>query len=157
MARFYRKKWYVVPTFLLQKKMVDIVIILTLAVWLFSFRFPSFPSLHSLKLFWSFGLGFNYMLYFHCEVLSFLMICRITFTPTIQHCSMATIIGLCLRVKLMNYFPSHFKVDIKVAPGSHANEESVNKQLNDKERVAAALENPNLRQLVDECIYSNEL
>ena len=34
---------------------------------------------------------------------------------------------------------------------------AVNKQLNDKERVAAALENPNLRQLVDECLYSNEL
>ncbi|KAL5704606.1 Protein AE7-like 1 [Ranunculus cassubicifolius] len=81
----------------------------------------------------------------------------ITFTPTIQHCSMATVIGLCLRVKLMDYFPPHFKVDIKVSPGSHANEESVNKQLNDKERVAAALENPNLRQLVDECLYSNEL
>ncbi|KAE9466978.1 hypothetical protein C3L33_01119, partial [Rhododendron williamsianum] len=162
-------------------------------------------------------------------------ICRITFTPTIQHCSMATVIGLCLRVKLKECFPPHFKVDIKVAPGSHANEESgelraisiafvanpylfievlklsetihfmhtlskikgclefsstiawssgdymgtvsavnvvellkvmkqkkqvesfVNKQLNDKERVAAALENPNLRQLVDECLYSNEL
>ncbi|WJZ86006.1 hypothetical protein VitviT2T_005509 [Vitis vinifera] len=81
----------------------------------------------------------------------------ITFTPTIQHCSMATVIGLCLRVKLKHYFPPHFKVDIKVSPGSHANEESVNKQLNDKERVAAALENPNLRQLVDECLYSNEL
>ncbi|XVE87295.1 hypothetical protein DITRI_Ditri18aG0105900 [Diplodiscus trichospermus] len=74
----------------------------------------------------------------------------ITFTPTIQHCSMATVIGLCLRVKLKEFFPPHFKVDIKVAPGSHADEESVNKQLNDKERVAAALENPNLRQLVDD-------
>ncbi|KAH7851162.1 hypothetical protein Vadar_007921 [Vaccinium darrowii] len=81
----------------------------------------------------------------------------ITFTPTIQHCTMATVIGLCLRVKLKECFPPHFKVDIKVAPGSHANEESVNKQLNDKERVAAALENPNLRQLVDECLYSSEL
>ncbi|PQQ09895.1 protein AE7-like 1 [Prunus yedoensis var. nudiflora] len=81
----------------------------------------------------------------------------ITFTPTIQHCSMATVIGLCLRVKLKHCFPPHYKVDIKVSPGSHANEESVNKQLNDKERVAAALENPNLRQLVDECLYSNEL
>ncbi|KAK3016609.1 hypothetical protein RJ639_006487 [Escallonia herrerae] len=81
----------------------------------------------------------------------------ITFTPTIQHCSMATVIGLCLRVKLKDCFPPHFKVDIKVAPGSHADEESVNKQLNDKERVAAALENPNLRQLVDECLYSNDL
>ncbi|KAK4262177.1 hypothetical protein QN277_027762 [Acacia crassicarpa] len=81
----------------------------------------------------------------------------ITFTPTIQHCSMATVIGLCLRVKLKHFFPPHYKVDIKVSPGSHADEESVNKQLNDKERVAAALENPNLRQLVDECLYSNEL
>ncbi|MCL7035369.1 hypothetical protein MKW94_028082 [Papaver nudicaule] len=33
----------------------------------------------------------------------------ITFTPTIQHCSMATVIGLCLKVKLMPYFPPHFK------------------------------------------------
>ncbi|KAL1536356.1 Protein AE7-like 1, variant 2 [Salvia divinorum] len=81
----------------------------------------------------------------------------ISFTPTIQHCSMATVIGLCLREKLKDCFPPHFKVDIKVAPGSHANEESVNKQLNDKERVAAALENPNLRQLVEECLYSSEL
>ncbi|XP_022929190.1 protein AE7-like 1 isoform X1 [Cucurbita moschata] len=83
----------------------------------------------------------------------------ITFTPTIQHCSMATVIGLCLRVKLKHFFPPHYKnlqVDIKVSSGSHANEESVNKQLNDKERVAAALENPNLRQLVDECLDSSE-
>ncbi|CAD6206870.1 unnamed protein product [Miscanthus lutarioriparius] len=48
---------------------------------------------------------------------------QITFTPTVQHCSMATVIGLCLRLKMQNY-PPHFKVDIKVAPGSLANEES---------------------------------
>ena len=29
---------------------------------------------------------------------------------------------------------------------------AVNKQLNDKERVAAALENPNLLDMVDECL-----
>ncbi|KAF8659412.1 hypothetical protein HU200_058625 [Digitaria exilis] len=34
----------------------------------------------------------------------------ITFTPTVQHCSMATVIGLCLRLKLMQNFPPHFKV-----------------------------------------------
>ncbi|KAG2329395.1 hypothetical protein Bca52824_000575 [Brassica carinata] len=81
----------------------------------------------------------------------------ITFTPTIQHCSMATIIGLCLRAKLKECLPLHYKVDIRVSPGSHADEDSVNKQLNDKERVVAALENPNLRQLVDECICSSEM
>ncbi|XP_028947370.2 protein AE7-like 1 [Malus domestica] len=34
----------------------------------------------------------------------------ITFTPTIQHCSMATVIGLCPRVKLKHCFPPHYKV-----------------------------------------------
>ena len=29
------------------------------------------------------------------------LLCRITFTPTVQHCSMATVTGLCLRLKLM--------------------------------------------------------
>ncbi|KAK1306098.1 MIP18 family protein [Acorus calamus] len=77
---------------------------------------------------------------------------RVTFTPTVEHCSMATVIGLCLRVKLIRSLPSRFKVDIRVAPGTHATETAVNKQLNDKERVAAALENPNLVEMVDECL-----
>ncbi|XP_073307051.1 protein AE7 [Primulina huaijiensis] len=77
---------------------------------------------------------------------------RITFTPTVEHCSMATVIGLCLRVKLMRCLPPRYKVDIRVAPGTHATEAAVNKQLNDKERVAAALENPNLVEMVDECL-----
>lgn len=110
---------------------------------------------------------------------------------------MATLIGLCIRVKLLRVLPSRFKVrraapaarrarrltlqaapaacstraalacapgveperawrpaaalscsltppqaDIRLTPGSHASEAAVNKQLADKERVAAALENP---------------
>ena len=31
----------------------------------------------------------------------------------------------------------------------------VNKQINDKERIAAAMENPNLKKIVEDCI-SNE-
>ncbi|XP_010415446.1 PREDICTED: protein AE7 [Camelina sativa] len=77
---------------------------------------------------------------------------RVTFTPTMEHCSMATIIGLCVRVKLLRSLPARYKIDIRVAPGSHATEDAVNKQLNDKERVAAALENPNLVEMVDECL-----
>ncbi|XP_027085024.2 protein AE7-like [Coffea arabica] len=77
---------------------------------------------------------------------------RVTFTPTVEHCSLAAVIGLCLRVKLMRCLPSRFKVDIRVAPGTHATEAAVNKQLNDKERVAAALESPNLLNMVDECL-----
>lgn len=37
---------------------------------------------------------------------------RVTFTPTVEHCSMATVIGLCLRVKLMRSLPAHYKVTI---------------------------------------------
>lgn len=44
------------------------------------------------------------------------------------------------------------QVDINVSPGGHASEAAVNKQLNDKERVAAALENPNLAGMVDRCL-----
>mmetsp|Transcript_4879 Transcript_4879/g.6614 ORF Transcript_4879/g.6614 Transcript_4879/m.6614 type:complete len:164 (+) Transcript_4879:104-595(+) len=77
---------------------------------------------------------------------------KVEFTPTVEHCSMATLIGLCLRVKLLRCIPKRFKVDIFVSPGSHASELAVNKQLNDKERVAAALENRNLVDMVNKCL-----
>eukprot|EP00474_Spongospora_subterranea_P000353 CRZ00811.1 hypothetical protein [Spongospora subterranea] len=77
---------------------------------------------------------------------------RVDFTPTIPHCSMATLIGLSIRVKLIRCLPRRFKVDVYIAPGTHASELSINKQLNDKERVAAALENPHLRNVVDKCL-----
>jgi hypothetical protein len=47
------------------------------------------------------------------------------------------------------------QVDIAVTPGSHSTEAAVNKQLNDKERVAAALENPNLLEMVNNCLASS--
>ena len=81
---------------------------------------------------------------------------RVNFTPTIPHCSMATLIGLCIRVKLLRSLPPRFKVDVNVTPGSHASEGAVNKQLNDKERVAAALENDNLLRTVNQCLAGIE-
>ena len=81
---------------------------------------------------------------------------RVQFTPTVMHCSMATLIGLSIRVKLMRVLHPRFKVDIRVSPGSHASEMAVNKQLNDKERVCAALENPNLIEMVDKCISNSD-
>ncbi|KAK9804915.1 hypothetical protein WJX72_011827 [[Myrmecia] bisecta] len=82
---------------------------------------------------------------------------KVQFTPTVQHCSMATLIGLCLRVKLLRCLPQRFKVDISVTPGTHASEAAVNKQLADKERVAAALENPNLLDMVNKCLAASEV
>eukprot|EP00553_Chaetoceros_curvisetus_P003125 CAMPEP_0204615916 /NCGR_PEP_ID=MMETSP0717-20131115/3281_1 /ASSEMBLY_ACC=CAM_ASM_000666 /TAXON_ID=230516 /ORGANISM="Chaetoceros curvisetus" /LENGTH=281 /DNA_ID=CAMNT_0051628969 /DNA_START=39 /DNA_END=884 /DNA_ORIENTATION=- len=76
----------------------------------------------------------------------------VRFTPTIPHCSMATLIGLCIRVKLLRSLPKRFKVTVRINPGTHASEMAVNRQLNDKERVIAALENPHLLGVVNKCI-----
>jgi len=76
----------------------------------------------------------------------------VEFTPTVPHCGMSTLIGLCIRVRLLRSLPDRFKVDIFVKPGSHQSEHAVNKQLNDKERVAAALENPVLLETVEQCL-----
>ncbi|KAI9014913.1 hypothetical protein BC832DRAFT_546790, partial [Gaertneriomyces semiglobifer] len=78
----------------------------------------------------------------------------VKFTPTIPHCSMATLIGLCIRVRLLRSLPGRFKVDIRVQEGSHQSEQAVNKQLNDKERVAAALENNHLLEVVNQCLLT---
>ena len=69
---------------------------------------------------------------------------ELMFTPTIPHCSMAQIIGLMLKVKLLNNLPKTMKVTVKVTPGTHVKELDINRQINDKERVAAATENPNI-------------
>ncbi|XP_035252725.1 cytosolic iron-sulfur assembly component 2B isoform X1 [Anguilla anguilla] len=83
----------------------------------------------------------------------------VEFTPTIPHCSMATLIGLSIKVKLLRSLPSRFKfclsqIDVHITPGTHASEDAVNKQLADKERVAAALENAQLLEVVNQCLAS---
>lgn len=77
---------------------------------------------------------------------------KVLYTPTIPHCSMATLIGLSIRVKLLRCLPARFKVSVEVNPGTHSSEHSVNKQLADKERVAAALENAHLIKVINQCI-----
>jgi len=77
------------------------------------------------------------------------------FSFAVPGCNMATLIGLSLRVKLLRSLPPRFKVDITVVPGTHQSEDAVNRQLNDKERVAAALENPNLTDVVNRCLASS--
>ncbi|RVD82791.1 uncharacterized protein DFL_007203 [Arthrobotrys flagrans] len=65
-------------------------------------------------------------------------------TPTINHCSLATVIGLGVRVRLEQALPPRFRIDVRIREGTHQSTEQVNKQLNDKERVAAACENETL-------------
>ena len=77
---------------------------------------------------------------------------RVNFTPTVPHCSLATLIGLCIRVKIRSCFDRKHKLDIFITKGTHKTEEDINKQINDKERVAAAMENDNLKKLVERCV-----
>ena len=80
----------------------------------------------------------------------------IEITPTVKHCSLVTDISLCILTRLRRMFGeqllNNYKIDLKVASGSHENEADVIKQINDKERVAAALENPLIMQVVENCI-----
>ncbi|RDA88369.1 hypothetical protein CP532_5567 [Ophiocordyceps camponoti-leonardi (nom. inval.)] len=73
-------------------------------------------------------------------------------TPTITHCSLATIIGLAVRVRLEQSLPPNYRVQVRCKENSHSQDEQVNKQLQDKERVAAALENDNLRGVLDKML-----
>jgi len=80
----------------------------------------------------------------------------VRFTPTIPHCSMSTLIGLSIRVKLLRSLPSRFKVKVRITPGAHNQEDAVNKQLEDKERVAAALENLSLLEVVNKAVKGSD-
>ncbi|XP_002733215.1 MIP18 family protein galla-1-like isoform X2 [Saccoglossus kowalevskii] len=81
---------------------------------------------------------------------------NVEFTPTVPHCTLATLIGLCIRVKLQRTLPHSYKLDIFIKKGTHSTEDEINKQINDKERIAAAMENPNLKDLVDNCVVDLE-
>ncbi|PQE22991.1 putative FAM96B protein [Rutstroemia sp. NJR-2017a WRK4] len=69
-------------------------------------------------------------------------------TPTVSHCSLATVIGLGVRVRLEQALPPSYRVEVKIKKDTHSQAAEVNKQLADKERVAAALENANLMKLL---------
>jgi hypothetical protein len=73
-------------------------------------------------------------------------------TPTITHCSLATVIGLGVRVRLEQALPPRFRVDVRIKDGTHSTGAQVTKQLNDKERVAAALENASLMSVINKML-----
>lgn len=78
----------------------------------------------------------------------------IRITPTITHCSLATLIGLGIRVRLERCLPARFRIKILIKEGTHQSENQVNKQLNDKERVAAACENDQLLGVILQMLSS---
>lgn len=69
---------------------------------------------------------------------------QVLLTPTTAHCSLGTVIGLAVRVRLEQALPPRFRIDVRMKEGTHSTGDAVNKQLGDKERVAAAMENGTL-------------
>ncbi|GMH48561.1 hypothetical protein TrRE_jg12083 [Triparma retinervis] len=65
---------------------------------------------------------------------------------------MATLIGLCITTKLSRSLPLSVPCSVSVTKGTHSNDAQVSKQLCDKDRVKAALENGHLKKVVEECI-----
>ena len=61
---------------------------------------------------------------------------------------MAQMIGLMIKVTLSRFLPKKFKTRILITPGTHVNELEINKQINDKERVAAAVENSSIGRIL---------
>ena len=108
----------------------------------------------------------------HCGMSTFIGACRAASNADIVFTCRTCDSGLSIRVRLMRSLPPRYKVDIRVKPGSHQSEHAcacplpcddnggawliakfkVNKQLNDKERVAAALENPALLEVLEQCL-----
>ena len=81
---------------------------------------------------------------------------EVNYTPTIPHCSMAQIIGLMIKVKLVSNLPKRMKAVVRVTPRTHVKEGEVNRQINDKERVAAATENANILKVLKRGFHNSD-
>ncbi|KAK5172303.1 uncharacterized protein LTR77_003941 [Saxophila tyrrhenica] len=66
------------------------------------------------------------------------------------------IIGLGVKVRLLNCLPPRFRIDVRIKEGTSNTADEVNKQLGDKERVAAAMENRNLINVVNTMLATCE-
>lgn len=81
----------------------------------------------------------------------------IQFTPTVPHCSLGSIIGLSIQTKLTESKllkprgEHYYKLRVTCAEGSHVNADDISRQLTDKERIAAASENPRIMGLIRSC------
>ncbi|EME38275.1 hypothetical protein DOTSEDRAFT_48554 [Dothistroma septosporum NZE10] len=79
---------------------------------------------------------------------------RVLITPTTSACSLTTVIGLGVKVRLVNALPPRIRVDVRIKEGTSSSADEANKQLGDKERVAAAMENRNLVNMVNHMLSS---
>ena len=68
------------------------------------------------------------------------------FTPTIEQCSFASLIGLSLKKKLLNFISPKYNINVLIKEPKNESDKNINKQLNDKERLEASNLNDNIVQ-----------
>ena len=70
------------------------------------------------------------------------------FTPTIENCGFASLIGLSIKKKLSNFISPKYNIDVLIKEPKNETDRNLNKQINDKERLEASNLNKNI---VDFC------
>ncbi|EAN76994.1 uncharacterized protein TEOVI_000181200 [Trypanosoma equiperdum] len=79
------------------------------------------------------------------------VVVKVILQPTVPHCSLMEFICLCVYVRLREVFSlsNNAKFDITLVDGSHVRQRELEKQVADKERLAAAMEDKALLQEVE--------
>ena len=69
------------------------------------------------------------------------------FTPTIETCTLASLIGLFIKKKPMNFIPGIYDINVLIKNTKSDADINLNKQINDKERIAASNMNDNISEM----------
>ena len=56
----------------------------------------------------------------------------------------------------MRALPIGYRIKVRIAPHTHDDEANLNKQLDDKERVCAALESENVKKMINKSIEGTD-
>ena len=95
----------------------------TRTIWLLSLPVPLYP--HSDRTEDSIALmrhNNHIQSWYHLYLFLISCLFTVTFVPTVPHCSLASLIGLCIREKLKRTLPYRTKINIFVKEGTHASE-----------------------------------
>ncbi len=71
-------------------------------------------------------------------------IITVYFTPTIENCGFASLIGLSIKKKLLNFISPKYNIDVLIKEQKNESDKNLNKQMNDKERLEASNLNKNI-------------
>ena len=83
-------------------------------------------------------------------------IITVYFSPTIENCGFASLIGLSIKLKLLNFISPKYNIDVLIKEPKNENDKNLNKQINDKERLEASNLNNNIVDFCTTAIIDTE-